>query len=61
MSTALNVPIYECVSCGARYPLMPHVPAAAPHGPNRDCTAPLGWMVVNEAWPPTSNPDANSR
>lgn len=52
MIAELRVPIYECVACGQRYPILPYYPAAAPHGVERDCTAPLGWMIVNEAWPP---------
>lgn len=48
----LYVKLYECVACGQRYPLVPYYPAAAPHGPNKDCTAPQGWKPVKEQWPP---------
>lgn len=55
------VRVFECRACGQRYPLMPYYPAAAPHGPDRDCNAPLGWELVREQYPPTSNPPANAR
>lgn len=48
---------FECNACGCRYPLMPYYNAAAPHGPDRDCTAPLGWRLVREDWPPATNQD----
>lgn len=40
--------LFECNACGQRFPLMPYYPAAAPHGPNKDCTAPLGWKRAVE-------------
>lgn len=51
------VSVFECLSCGRRYPLMPYYPAAAPHGPDRDCRAELGWMLVKEEYPPTKKND----
>jgi hypothetical protein len=53
--------VHECIACGQRYPLVPYYKAAAPHGPDRDCAAPLGWIQVREQYPPTSNPAANER
>lgn len=43
--------LYECVKCGARYPLVPYFPKAAPHGPNRDCRC-KQWVLVHEQHPP---------
>lgn len=45
--------VVECVACGQRYPIMPYYPYAAPHGPNKDCRAPLGWRSVKEPYPPS--------
>lgn len=41
----MRVDTYECIECGARYPLMAPglYPARAPHGPGKDCRAPQGW------------------
>lgn len=55
------VEIWECRACGQRYPIVPYHRAAAPHGPDKNCRAPYGWMVVKELYPPTSNPVANDR
>lgn len=48
----LLAPMFECVACGARYPIMPYYPAASPHGPNRDCRGEQGWKRVKEPYPP---------
>lgn len=50
----MRVPIYECRACGQRYPLMPYYPAAAPHGPDKNCRGELGWEIVMEDYPPVS-------
>lgn len=42
-----KVLLFECVKCGQRYPLVPHFAAAAPHGPNKDCTS-REWVEVRE-------------
>lgn len=47
----MRVWIFECNDCGQRYPLMPYYPAAAPHGPNKDCQAPSGWTRIKESFP----------
>jgi len=39
------VRLYECAKCGQRYPLMPYHPAAAPHGPNKECRS-QEWQLV---------------
>lgn len=45
----LYVRIYECNACGARYPIMPYYPVAAPHGPDKKCRGDLGWTLVRES------------
>jgi len=42
-----SVKVFECVKCGRRYPLVPYYPAAAPHGPNKDCSS-RKWVEVKE-------------
>lgn len=46
------VKIYECAKCGCRYPLVPYFPAAAPHGPNKDCSS-REWIEVEERFEQT--------
>lgn len=38
------VKIMECRDCGTRYPVVPHWPGSAPHGPQR-CTS-RDWVEV---------------
>lgn len=45
--TRLFIRVYECAKCGYRYPLVPHLPAFAPHGPNKDCKS-REWIEVRE-------------
>lgn len=53
--TQLEVAVFQCNSCGRRYPLAIYYPAAAPHGPDMDCRAELGWTMVSEPFPPVTN------
>lgn len=53
--TQLEVAIFECEACGCRYPCAIYYPKAAPHGPNKDCRAELGWRMVSEPFPPVTN------
>ena len=45
--TTFHVKVFECAKCGQRYPLVPYFPAAAPHGPNKDCRS-RDWIEVRE-------------
>lgn len=40
--------VYECNACGARYPIVPYYPVAAPHGPDKKCRGDMGWTLVRE-------------
>src|SRR5690606_9492930 len=46
------VTVFECRACGERFPVVPYYPHAAPHGPDKNCRAPQGWMPVKETYPP---------
>lgn len=39
--------LMRCIACGHSYPMVLYYPGRAPHGPLKDCTAPLGWVQVD--------------
>lgn len=48
------VKLFECAKCGQRYPIIPYYRAAAPHGPNKDCSS-QEWIEVVEEHPAASD------